>query len=151
MKITRSAPLTKRATDPSVCDQGSFPDYMLEVGPYPANPDPFVRNLFPGERQQPTWLGQTIDKGGNAILHNMGVLDGTEVAGTCEARVILSAAQGHSLFDATLQIRVENGAIQGKGNWAWGTDLPEGVEECPPGGCTCSVDVDVTGAIVFPG
>src|SRR5688572_8874285 len=35
MKVARKAPLAKQPKDPSPCDGDSFPDYTLEVRPYP--------------------------------------------------------------------------------------------------------------------
>jgi hypothetical protein len=149
IKVTRKAPLARAPVSP--CDDETFPGYTLEVQPYQTKPEPSSVNLFPNANGRPTLLGKTVDKSGRALSHDMGVLDLKEVAGACEARLVFFAAQGHSTFDASYEVRVEDGKIDGEGTWGWGADMPDGVEECPEGGCVCTVDVKLTGVIVAAG
>jgi hypothetical protein len=135
----------------SPCDDATFPEYTLEVRPYPTKPDPSLENLFPNASGRPTLLGKTVDQSGHALVHDMGVLDPKEVGGMCQARLVFFAAQGHSTFDASYEVRVENGKIEGEGTWGWGADRPEGVEDCDVRECTCTVEVTVTGVIVAGG
>ncbi len=147
MKVTRKTPLPNARV--SICDDATFPEYTLEVQPYPTNPDPSLLNLFSNASRQPTLVGKTVDKSGRTLVHDMGVLDLKEVGGACEARLVFFAAQGHSTFDATYDVRVENGKVEGEGTWGWGKDMPDHVEDCPVGDeCVCTVDVKLSGVIV---